>query len=100
MSEIVNVTNQVTEVVIIRQGEELGDVIQITSDRETVVRVVETGPQGPQGEQGPQGDPGTPGIAALIDDPNPTLGADLIMNGFQFKGQAETTDLIIDGGLL
>lgn len=59
----------------------------------------EQGIQGIQGEQGPQGDPG-PGLMAVVDDPDPHLGGDLIMSGYQIKGQAETTDLIIDGGLL
>lgn len=62
------------------------------------------GPPGPQGEPGPQGDPGEQGLpgsmTALEDDPDPTLGGDLTLNGYAVKGQVETTDLIIDGGLL
>jgi hypothetical protein len=40
------------------------------------------------------------GIAALFEDPNPTLGNDLDLNGFGVKGQIESQECIIDGGLI
>lgn len=81
------------------------DVLNIISDTTTLVipsdsvNILSVGTQGPPGIQGPQGIPGS-GIASLQDDPNPTLGGDLITDGYQFVGQIETEDFILDGGLL
>lgn len=59
------------------------------------------GIQGPQGLQGIQGIPGPPsGGTHLEDDTAPTLGGDLVTSGFQFIGQVDTDDFILDGGLL
>lgn len=40
------------------------------------------------------------GMAALIDDPNPTLGGKLVLNSYQVSGSLSTNELILDGGLL
>jgi hypothetical protein len=89
--EVVHVVNEPPEVVSI---ENTLEVVQLVNETIEAFHVVEEGPQGPRGEPGPQGPPGAPGasgIAALIDDPSPTLGGDLLLNGFEVLG-------VIDGG--
>ncbi len=91
---------------VVVEGAAVGAVVR---EREVVVAVVGTvGPRGPEGEQGeagpegpqgPQGEPGS-GLMALVDDSDPTLGADLKLNNHGVVGSLETTALIIDGGLL
>lgn len=52
-------------------------------------------------EQGPPGVDGDgEGFVSLVDDPDPTLGADLKLNGHGIDGQLETPSFVMDGGLL
>jgi hypothetical protein len=115
LSEVVHVINEVTEVVTVADVvevvhvineppevvsiEDVLEVVQVVNETIETVHVVEEGPQGPRGEPGPQGppgEPGTSGMAALIDDPAPTLGGDLWLNGHDVFGALRGTT--IDGG--
>lgn len=69
------------------------------------VKLLSIGMQGPQGIQGPAGVAGPPGppgggLMAVEDDPNPTLGGDLILGPYNIIGQLENITLVLDGGLL
>lgn len=68
-----------------------GDV-SVTSITDTQVNIVSVGEQGP---------PGPPGQGySLRDDTSPTLGGDLVLNGFGIRGGLEQEFLVVDGGLL
>lgn len=43
---------------------------------------------------------GSGGLGSLAEDANPALGGDLDLSGFEIIGQIETSDFVIDGGLL
>lgn len=58
-------------------------------DKEVVIPII---------QQGIQGIPGLTSV--LIDDPDPTLSADLKLNGHGLVGEIEKDTLVIDGGLL
>jgi hypothetical protein len=51
-------------------------------------------------EQGLPGADGGEGLAAVEDDPAPTLGGDLNLGAFNIIGQLENEAFILDGGLL
>lgn len=77
----------------------------IIAERERVSILSEgiQGPAGPPGAQGPQGPPGEDGdggLMAVEDDPAPTLGGDLDLNGFQVRGTINNDEFVLDCGLL
>mgnify|MGYP000072341863 CR=1 FL=1 len=61
---------------------------------ETIVNILEIA------EQGPAGVDGVGGITAVEDDPAPTLGGPLSINGQDVTGTIDNTGLVLDGGLL
>lgn len=65
----------------------------------TGIKLLSIGSQGVRGPAGATGATGG-GLERVQDDPNPHLGGNLDMNGFQFLGQAESDDFYIDGGLI
>lgn len=75
--------------------ENTGTKLLVERPRISIIEVAKQGPQGPPGPPGPAG-----GLTALQDDPNPTLGGDLNLNGFQIIGQVDDTGFIVDGGLI
>lgn len=64
-----------------------GDAVEVV---EEVVEVIEVAEQGPSGASG----------GVLNEDPSPTLGADLLLNGHSIVGSLENNSFVIDGGLL
>lgn len=87
---------EVTKVKTYLTINETGTSLLVERPRISIIEVAKQGPAGPPGPQGPAGS----GLAALQDDPNPTLGGNLNLNGFQIIGQVDDTGLIIDGGLV
>lgn len=61
------------------------------------VRILSVGTQGPAGVDGIDG---VGGLTSVQDDPAPALGGNLIMGPYNFIGQVENDDFIIDGGLI
>ncbi len=91
----IQIVEEVTDLIITNSGDRV--VLQIADP--VIVELLEVGIIGPQGLQGLQGEPGASG-GSLITDPNPTLGADLQLNGFVVIGTLENQTFILDGGLL
>jgi len=73
-------------------------IFRIDQDELLVTEVMRTEAFGVgiQGERGVDGS----GLAAVEDDPNPTLGGDLEMNGYQIVGTLEKEGFVLDRGLI
>ena len=87
---------EVTEIRTVLAVTDGGNQLIVRKPMVTLIAGAKQGPAGPPGPQGPAGG----GLTALQDDPNPTLGGDLNLNGFQIVGQVDITGFILDGGLV